>query len=101
MSSFSRLLMPSASHRSKPAGRGSRALARHFSNDRPGAELLRALAADLAALSPLAEADDVAVAAVADRSHLAPPGRDVEGELRVDGVGLVLAHVVVEARTAQ
>src|SRR6185369_13529613 len=48
--------------------------------------LLEALADDLAALLHLADADDVAVEAVADRAHLALPDRHVEVDLGVDGV---------------
>src|SRR5436309_7257408 len=62
---------------------------------------LETLAQDLAALLHLADADDVAVEAVADRAHLARADRDVEVELGVDGVRLVAPDVVADARAAE
>src|SRR5262249_48432578 len=76
-------------------------VARHLGDHRPGGELLQALAEDLAALLHLPDADDVAIEAVADRAHLAPPDGDLELELRVDGVGLGAPDAVLEARAAE
>src|SRR5207245_6764466 len=59
-------------------------VARHLRNDGPAGKFLQALANDLAALLHLADTDDVAVEAVADRPHLASPNRNIEVEVGVD-----------------
>src|SRR5207244_6320735 len=73
-------------------------VARHLRNDGPAGKLLQALADDLAALLHLADADDVAVEAVADRPHFASPDRHVELEVGVDRVRLVAPHAGPDPR---
>src|SRR5438046_603611 len=125
MSSFSTLLMPSASHWRKPAGpvrfgpmrlwirpatrRSTHVVTPAIGRMKTNATMppktsiapSQALAEDLAALLHLAHADHVAVEAVAERAELAAPDRHVEVELGIDGVRQVAPDVVADAGTAQ